>query len=725
MSGSLETAKTGKKGLSERFFAVVVHHRKLVIALFLIVAAICAVMNQFVGVDYDMNDYLPDSASSTISLDKMEAEFDGAIPNARVMIKDVSVTQALEYKSDLEAVDGVSSITWLDDAIDIATPIELADQDTVDTYYKDNNALFSVAIDESKRIEAVDDIRALIGDENCMEGSAVSTALATTSTVSQIQLITIFAIAFILLVLIITTNTWIEPLLVLFGLGVAVIINNGTNLMFGTVSFVTNAAGSILQVAIALDFSVFLLHRYSECRGTTTGGPETDMVDALCKTRTAILSSACTVMIGFLALCVMQFKIGPDLGYALAKGILISLITVFTFTPSVFVCADALLDKTAHRPFVPQMGKFAQVVAKVCVPLAAVFILLPVPAYLCSTSDDVNYWYGAAHIFGSETQLGADTDEIVGTFGKSDTYVLMVPKGDTAREAQLNDALKNLPQVTSVISYVNNAGSAIPSEVVDSSTLSQLEGEHYARMVLSVDVDYEGDDTFDLVEAVRTIVQEYYPDEWYLAGQGVSTTDLMETIVEDKELVDVIAALAVLVVLLFATRSISLPVILVFVIETSIWANFAVPYFTGSHLFFISYLIVSSVQLGVTVDYAILMTDRYKENRLVMPKKQALVETVKSVTIPICTSGVVLVVVGFLLSIISTHGILAMLGHYLGVGVTMSLIAVLFVLPGFLYVLDAVINKTTLKANFLMPNKDEKGNKRTETPQQVKGIQHV
>lgn len=506
--------------MSEKFFTAVVKHRKLVIALFLVAAAVCGVCSQFVGVDYDMNDYLPDSATSTTALDTMEEEFDGAIPNARVMVKNVSEQQALEYKAKLEAVDGVSSVTWLDDAIDLSTPIELADQDTVETYYKDNNALFSVAIDDDKRISAVDDIRALIGNDNCMEGTAVSTAVATTSTVSQIQLIATIAVAFILLVLIITTRTWIEPILVLLGLGVAVLINNGTNLMFGTISFVTNAAGAILQIAIALDFSVFLLHRYEECRGTTAGGPETDMVDALCKTRTAILSSACTVMIGFLALTVMQFKIGPDLGYALAKGILISLITVFTFTPAMFVCADAWLDKTRHKSFVPPMGKFATAVSKVCVPLAVVFVLLPVPAFLCSTSDQINYWYGASHIFGAETQLGADTQEVVDTFGKSDTYVLMVKAGDTAREKQLSDALHDLPQITSIISYVDNAGTAIPTEVVGADTLEKLQSQNYSRMVLSVAVDYEGDETFDLVQTIRDTAQEYYPDAWLLAGQG-------------------------------------------------------------------------------------------------------------------------------------------------------------------------------------------------------------
>ncbi|MDO4291350.1 MAG: MMPL family transporter [Eggerthellaceae bacterium] len=688
-----------------RFFAGVVRHRKLVIAVFLVAAVICAVCSRFVGVNYNMNDYLPPSAASTVALDTMGDEFDGDIPNARVMVRDVSFPEALEYKHAIEDVEGVEDVTWLDDAVSLATPVELIDQDTLETYYKDGCALFSVTVDENARLTAVPAIRDIVGADNHLDGAAVTYEAAAVSTVSEIATIAAFAVAFILIVLILTTTTWIEPFLVLASLGVAVVLNNGSNLMFGTVSFITNAAGSILQIAIALDFSVFLLHRYAECRGKT-GSVEGDMTLALCKASTAIISSAATVMIGFLALTVMQFQIGPDLGYALAKGILISLVTTFTFTPALFVCCERAYVKTAHRSFMPSMRKLGSVSAHTCVPLALAFMLLPIPAFLASTSDDIEYMYGASEIFGPETQVGADTQAITQVFGESDTYVLLVPQGDMARERALSDALHDIPQVTSVISYVDAAGTATPSEMADADTLSQLQSGTYSRMVVNVDAAYEGAETFALVNEVRATAQEIYPDEWLLAGEGVSTTDLMNTVVVDKERVDIIAMAAVLFVLLLATRSLSLPVILVFVIETAIWLNFSIPYFTDARVFYLSYLIVSSVQLGVTVDYAILFTDRYKEMRRTCPKPIALRETVAATTIPVLTSGIVLTVVGFVLSFVSSHGILAQLGHYLGVGVLMSLAFVLFVLPGFLYALDGLIAKTTLHAKFV-PNRPD------------------
>ncbi len=682
-----------------RLFTWIVDKRIPIICIFLALTVICLVMKQFVAVNYDMNDYLPDDAASTVALDTMKEEFDGAIPNMRVMVPASSVSEAVSIKSQLLAIEGVEDVTWLDDAGSILVPLEMQDADTVDSYYKDGYALYTVTVDDETRQQTVSAVREQLGDDAALTGSAVSAAYATESTVQEIGVITIAAIAFILLVLTLTTTSWALPILVLAGLGVSVAINAGTNLMFGEISFVTDAAGTILQVAIALDFSVFLLHRFEECRGVGATAAE-DMVDALCKSTTAILSSGCTVIIGFLALTVMQFKIGPDLGFALAKGILISLVCVFTFVPGLLVVCNGFIEKLRHRSFVVGLDGLARAVCASCVAIACVFVLLPLPSYLASTSKDISYYYGSSHIFGGETQYGKDTQAIEDVFGQCDTYVLMVPRGDVNSEKQLSDSLKAMPNVKSVISYVDSASRLLPEGMLDADTLSLLESDDYSRMVISVEAAYEGDATFSLVNSIREAADRYYPDACKLAGEGVSTADLRSTITEDKDLVDIIAVVAVLVVLLLATRSISLPVILVFVIETSIWVNFAVPYFTGDPLFYLSYLIVSTVQLGVTVDYAILLSDRYLECRRDMGKKAAVRQTIKAVTVPVLTSGTVLMVVGFILSFVSSHGVLAMLGHFLGVGVLLSLFAVLFALPGFLYLLDPVIRKTTMKAQF-------------------------
>lgn len=678
----------------KKFYRGVVKYRRIILVLFLIFAAFSARLKNLVSVNYDMNDYLPEDAKSTIALELMGQEFEGGIPNARVMIKNVSIPEALEYKEQLEAVDGVTDVTWLDDAVDVTVPISTLDIDTVEIYYKDNTALFTVTIEEESRISAVADIREIIGDENAMSGSAVSTATATTNTVSEIRKITVIAVLFVLFVLILTTNSWVEPVIILIGLGVAILINGGTNLIFGEISFVTNAAGSILQLAVSLDYSVFLIHRFEECR-KECGDVTEAMVEALNKSTTSILSSGLTTVIGFFALVFMQFRIGPDLGLALAKGVAISLVIVFIFMPSVILTFYKVLDKTKHRSFMPGFRKFGTVVNKIAVPMVCLFVVMIVPAYMASNSNE--YYYGSSNIFNEETQFGRDIASIEEVFGKNDTYVLMVPCGDTATETQLSNELHSLPQITSIISYVDMAGAEIPLEYLNEDTLSQLMSDNYSRMVLSVDAAYEGEETFALVEKVRDIAEDYYPGEWYLAGEGVSTYDLMDTVTADMVKVNLVAIAAVFVVLLLTMKTISLPVILVLSIETAIWLNLSCPYFMNQTIFYIAYLIISSIQLGATVDYAILMTDRYKENRQCLNKKEAVRQTISDVTVSILTSGSVLTAVGLLLGYISTNQLLAQLGIFVGRGAIFSLVIVLFVLPGLLFLFDRLAIKAEKK----------------------------
>ena len=646
--------------MMKRFYTAIVRRRRLVLAVFALAAVLSVFAVRQVKVDYDINDYLPPESPSTTAIEVMNGAFTGGIPNMRVMVRDVTVPQALEYKEKLAAIDGVSSVAWLDDSLDVTVPLQMQDTATVESYYKDGCALFTVTVEDEKRLEAVAAVRELIGEGNALEGAAVSTAVATNSTVTEVAKIAAIAVVYVLFILILTTDSWAEPLLVLTGLGAAILLNNGTNLIFGTISFVTNAAGSILQLAVSLDYSLFLIHRFAECRAENPdASPEECMVDALCRSTGSILSSGLTTVIGFLALVLMQFQIGPDLGLALAKGVVLSLVTVFTFMPALTLAAYQWMDKTCHRPLLPSFDKFGRFVARIMLPMALVLVILMVPSYLASNSNQ--YYYGAAHMFGENTRLGADTAAIEETFGRSDTYVVLVPEGDTATQQKLSDALHAIPEVTGILSYV--------------------------------DADTEGDGAFALVERVRATVQRYYPDNYYLAGQGVSTYDLMDTITADMVKVNLLAIGAVFLILLLMKRQLLLPIILVLSIETAIWINLAIPYFRGQYVFYIAYLIISSVQLGATVDYAILFSDRYQEFRETLGRKEAVAATVSAVTTSVSTTGSAMAVVGFLMGAISTNQLLGQLGNFLGVGSLVSLAIVLSALPGFLYLADPLIIK--------------------------------
>lgn len=690
-----------------KFYQQVVKYPRVILTGFLTAFVLCLFCQKLIAVDYDMNDYLPKDSPSTIALETMDTEYAGGIPNARVMIRNVTVPEALSYKEKLSAVDGVTDVTWLDDVASVTQPLDFIPEKTLNAYYKDQNALFSVTIDDDKNLEACNAIRELIGEDNCMAGSAVSTAVATSTTVKEIPVIAVIGVLFAVVVLILTTTSWAEPFIVLVGLGVAVILNAGSNLIFGEISFVTNAAGKILQLAVSLDYSVFLIHSFEEYR-RQDGDPQEAMVNALCSSTGSIFSSGLTTVIGFLALCLMRFRIGPDLGLALAKGIAISLIVVFVFMPVFILATYPLIDKTRHRSFLPSFEGLGKVVCKVMLPCVCVFAILIAPSYLASNSN--SFYYGASHIFGIKTQLGADTAEIEDIFGKTDTYVLMIPKSSTATQKELSEQLQTLPQVTSILSYVDTVGSSIPEQYLDDATLSKLNGAHYTRMVLTVDAAYEGDETFQLVETIRKIAEDHYYGEWQLAGQGVSTYDLMDTVTADMAEVNGIAIGAVFLVLLLTMKSISLPVLLVLGIETAIWINLAIPYFTDQSIFYIAYLIISSVQLGATVDYAILFTDRYLTDRRRMSRKEAVQEIISSCTVSVLTSGSVLTAVGFLMGFVSTHGLLAQLGMLLGQGTLCSIIVVLFVLPGLLVLFDGLIQKTTHGASRAFLNEKKERN---------------
>lgn len=681
----------------EIVFRAIVKHKKTVISFFAIAIIVCAICSKFVSVNYDMNDYLPDDSPSTIALEVMNDEYGSGIPNARVMVSNVTIPEALQIKEEILNINGVEDITWLDDAVDITEPLAVLDNSTVENYYKDNAALFSVTINEEKRIEAVNAIKELIGEDNSMAGAAVNTATATQSTTKEVSKIILFIIPICFFILILTTTSWIEPLLFMLTIGIAIILNKGTNLLFGEISFVTNAAGNVLQLAVSMDYAIFLLHRFADYRKEGIDSEEA-MVKACVNSVGSIFSSGITTVIGFAALILMRFKIGPDMGIIMAKAIIFSLLTVLVLLPVLTVYSSNLIDKTKHRPFIPKFNKFAQVVYKILIPMVILFTVTIVPFKLAQAKNSFDY--GSSKIFNEATKLGSDTVKIEETFGKSNTLVLMVPKGDFSTETKLSDELKDLKEVTSIISYVDKAGAEVPIEYVDSSILSKLISENYSRMVITVTMDFEGDEAFKVVEEVRSIANSYYGDKYLLAGESVTTYDLMDTVTADNVRVNAIAIGAIFIVLLIAFKSLLMPVILVLAIETAIWINLGIPYFAGNNLHYIAYLIISSVQLGATVDYAILLSSRYMECRKKFNKKEALLNTVSSVTLSILTSAVILTLSGMLLGVISTHGIISQLGSLIAKGTILSTIIVLFVIPGLLYLFDKPIEKTTLHANF-------------------------
>ena len=672
----------------------------MIITVFVVLAVICAGLSTLVGVNYNFADYLPDDAPSTKALNIMEEEYSQPIPNMRVVIYDVTIPEALDYKEKIENAEGVKEVTWLDDSIDIYQPLELADQDTTDTWYKNSDALFSVTVssNEDEKAAAVEAIREIIGDNNAMSGTAVTDVLSPVHTSQEIQKIILIALPIIFVILLLTTTSWFEPVLFMVTIGVAIMLNRGTNLMFGEISFVTNAAGSVLQLAVSMDYSIFLLHRFAENR--QDGKPVQEaMIAAVKQSMGSVLSSGLTTVTGFAALILMRFKIGPDMGYVMAKAIVFSLICVLCFLPALAISTYKLIDKTWHRPFYPAFSKFAKGVLKVRIPALTIAVLIAIPCFIAQGRND--FIYGSSRVYSTEeTQMGRDLLAVEDEYGASNPLVIMVPKGDISKEAQLNDALKSDSDVISIISYVNTVGASIPENFVPEEALSQLYSEHYSRFVVTLDTEEIEDGWADKIDRVREICEEYYGDEVLIAGDLASTEDLKDTITVDNTRVNILAILFVFVILVVNFKSITLPIILTLVIELSIWINLSVPYFQSTTLHYIGYLIISSVQLGATIDYAILLTGRYLEERKTKTRREAAAESIRACVLSLFTSAIILTIAGFVLGAVSTNLVLSQLGTLVGRGAVISFILVLFALPALLMIFDRVIEKTTAKTQF-------------------------
>lgn len=661
-----------------------------------VILALISTIAQFaVSVNYNMVDYLPEDAPSMQAMDLMEDEFDEPIPNARVMVRDVSITEALAYKEKLEAIDGVTGVTWLDDVIDLKKPLEMADPDTVEPYYQDEKALFSLNIREGDEVKTTDQIYDLIGEENAISGEAVDTATSQKMAGQESLNAAALLVPIIIIILILSTTSWIEPLFFLTAIGISVLINLGTNIFLGEISFVTQSVAPILQLAVSLDYAIFLLHSFSDYRKRVSD-PEEAMRRAIKQSSPAIAASASTTFFGFIALSFMNFGIGADLGLNLVKGIALSFISVIVFLPALTLMFYKWIDRTQHKPFFPSFNGVGKRILKLRIPSLFLLLLLIVPSFLAQSQTSFIYGVGEQP---ETTRAGADAAAIQEEFGKNTSMVLLVPKGDTGKEEELVQHLEKLPHVSSVTSYVNTVSSAIPPDYLEESATEPFYSENYTRITMNTETNSEGDKAFSLIDEVRTTAESYY-DEVHLLGESVTLYDIKNTVEKDNTLVNMLTVISIAIVLIITFRSISIPIVLLLTIQSAVWLNLSVPYFTDSSLVYVGYLIISTVQLAATVDYGILFTETYRHLRQKMPAMKAIKKTIDDKIFAILISASILSSVGFILSFTSTNPIVSSIGLLLGRGALLAFVMVVFALPAMLVIFDRVIEKTTFRANF-------------------------
>jgi len=677
----------------------VVRFRKTVLSVFIAALLLSILMALGVKVNYDLTLYLPEDSDTTSAMNALEESF-GYPQIGEVMVKGVSLVKALELKGEIEKIDGVSNVMWLDDVADITQPVEFLDTETVEAYYKENNALFQVEYTEngysSLTSDAIDSIRALLSEEVGEGGYAVGGAQAASkalmeTTEREVGIISAIAAVIILAILLMLTTSWLEPVLFLVVIGIAVAINMGTNAFIGEISNITQSTQAILQLAISMDYSIFLFERFTAERNA--GASVTESVKtAIQKSVTALSGSCLTTVAGFAALGFMDYGIGIDLGRVLVKGILISLLSVVFLLPVLIMYCAPLLEKLRHRSLLPNLNGFAKLVVKGRFVFLALCLIIAIPAFLAQRNN--HFLYGEAGINQQGTEIYEEQRQIYDLFGEQNQVLLLYPHGDIVSETALAADLQDKDYIKSVQGIVTLADPTIPREILPKELLDNFCTDQYDRMILMLDLPGESEETFKAVEDIRKTAAAYYK-EYYLAGNSTGIYDIKQVVETDFSKVNAISIVAVMIIILIVFRSLSLPFILTLVIEISIWLNMSIPYFQGSTMSFVGYMIISSIQLGATIDYAILLSDRYLEFRITMDKREAARKAIATAGGSIFTSFLILGTAGITLGIVSQTAAISEMGILIGRGAFMSGVMVLVLLPQLLILFDKVILKTT------------------------------
>ena len=747
----------------------IVNKRKAFIALFALACIYSVISIPKVGVINDLTEYLSENTETRQGLDIMNEEFT-TFGTAKVLVSNITYEKALVLAGEMEEIPGISAVAFYDEE-----DSQYKDDDRAD-YYKDASALYTITFEEEEDTEKSQTAMAQIRETLDGYSSYVYTTVDKDDAAAlkaDMRVIVVIVVLIILVVLLFTSKTYMEIVIFLIVFGVAALLNMGTNYWFGEISFVTNAVGAVLQLALAIDYAIILFHRFMEERETEE--PVEALIVALSKAIPEISSSSLTTVSGMVALMFMQFGIGMDLGSVLTKAIIISLLTVFLLMPALIMLFSNAIDRTGHRNFVPRINLWGKMVVKFRWVTVPVFLVIVAAA--CVFSGKCPYIYDINSIESSKkNEFLASRERIEETFEVTNTMAIVVPRGDYEKEGKILKRLEALDEVDMALGLANvevsDDGKYILvdklnprefSEVADvdldlvrvlyqfyaidkeqysafmknlddyrisiidmvdfiyeqkekggiefdeelseeiddlheavCDARKQLEGTEYDRLVFALKGPVEGEETFRTIDRIRDIALDYY-DQVYVVGDATSNYDLSSSFQRDNVIISVLTALFVGIILLFTFQSAGLPFLLVLTIQGSIWINFSMPYLAGSTMYFLSYLVVSSIQMGATIDYAIVITSRYLDLRKTMPdRKTAVVESLNQAFPTIITSGAILTCAGFVIGAVTSNAVIASLGKVLGRGALISIILVMTVLPQLLMVCDKLIDKTEL-----------------------------
>lgn len=669
----------------------------ITIVVFSVLLVVSIALAPLVKINYDMSSYLPKDSVTKQTLKLMKDEF-GVTSNMEIMIEEDNLFQGEELQEELSNVKNVKGVTWLGSVVDITQPIESYPREMVEAFYKDGKLLYMVEFLEdeysSKTDQAINDIKVVLNNYDAKYRGEPIVAKGNRDLVfKEGVMIMSVVVPIAIIILFIFSTSWIEPVVILINLIVAIVINLGTNCLMPSVSFLTMAIASALQLAMSLDYSLFFIHRYMEKR--EEGMDVMSAVsDAMKGATGSVTASALTTIFGFLALLTMRYTLGTDIGISLSKAVFISFLTAIFLMPLLLVTFDKLLFKTKHRRLVPEFKKLGKGIQKVRWGIVAVLLIIAGTAFYFQ--GKTKFFYGAAGL-PDPNKIETRHDNAIGEVFGFNQPVVVLYKNEQKTEA-INFAEKMLTheRVRSIQSLVTTIDPEMPIEIVPEEYLVQFMGENYSRMIININLRAESEEMYEVSDFIIENAENYFGEAKAL-GVVTSLTEIKEVSIKDGVIVAIVSVLAIMLVIAIVFKSALIPVVLVLLIQTAIWVNIAAPYFQDKTLSYIGYLVVSSLQLGATIDYAVLLTSRYQEFRVDMKPKEASIMALTKSSHSIIVSSLVLAVAGFSEALLSRVEAVSEMGELIGFGALYSGIFVLFALPALLSVLDKPIQLLTYR----------------------------
>ena len=677
--------------------------RIIILVVIALLTVVSIGLSPLVKINYDMREYLSKDSNTKQALITLEKEF-GNSSMVQVMISDVSIPTANEIVGEIEQIDLVKSVVWLGTVADITVPPESLDENLVKDFYKDGKLLLTIEFsddDYSLKVgEALDEIKLIIESKGVtvnLRGPAVENKVTRDLVDSEMLVILAVAIPLAIIILFIASSSWLEPVVILINLAVAIVINLGTNFLMPSVSYITMSIASILQLAMSLDYSLFIVHRYYEERDKgldKVTAARVSLKDAF----KSVTASATTTVFGFLALLLMSYKIGTDIGLSLVKAIVISYLVTIFLLPVLLILMDKPLMKLRHKMLIPRFGRIIKGLYKGRYIITITFLLIGGLAFYLQSKT--TYLYGDSPSDDMKQVIAQDRVKIKETFGGFEPVVIMYSEKDKENVIALIDEIKLIPEVSNIQSLYTSVDPSIPEEMIPPEALQQFKGINYYRMIIFLDIDGEGTRSYELSNNFIDLSKKHLEHPSYVVGQTVATTEIKDSVRSDGIWVQLISALAIALAIGVILRNPVTPVILVLLIEVSIWINISITFISGNPIVYIGYLVVSSLQLGATIDYAVLLSSRYQEFRRTMSKKEAMIQASTCSAPAIITSAAVLATAGFVVAIVSQLNVVSEIGLLIGRGTLLSGVLVLFLLPFLLLAADYFIEKTNIKFSF-------------------------